>query len=312
MSFGPMHIPDGLLSTPVWLGLDVAAALAAGVVCRRAERGFEPGAAPRLGVLGAFIFAAQMINFPVAAGTSSHLLGGALLTAALGPMAASVVLMAILAIQALVFQDGGLLAFGANVTNMALAGVFAAWVPLRHLRGQSGLFLAGAASVFAASSLAIVELRLSGVTMSPAILRTALVVFLVSAVIEGLITAAVMGAISRANPDWAGARQQPARERRVLGVLGAAAVVLGSAGALLASSLPDGLEKLAENLGIAGRVRSLTASPLAEYQWNTVSSPALGRVLAGLTGLVIVYLACRLAGEWMVRRSYRAAAKGNG
>jgi cobalt/nickel transport system permease protein len=299
-----MHIPDGFLTTPVWLGLDAAAAVAAGVVCRRAERGMDQGAAPRWGVLGAFVFAAQMINFPVAAGASSHLVGGALLTAALGPVAASLVLIAILAIQALVFQDGGLLALGANVTNMALAGVLAAWVPLRYLPGKAGLFLAGAASVFTASSLAIAELRLSGVGMSPAVLRTALVVFLVSAVMEGLITAAVMGAIVRMNPDWSGAAR-PRGERRVLGVLGVAAVVLGSAGALLASSLPDGLEKLAENLGISGSAFALMSTPLTDYEWKWVSNPVLGKMAAGLAGIAIIYVACRLAGQFLVRGKTR-------
>ncbi len=296
-----MHIPDGFLATPVWLGLDVAAALAVGWVSRRAERGLDEGAVPRLGVLGAFVFAAQMINFPVAAGTSSHLIGGALLTAALGPSAAALVLTAILVIQALVFQDGGLLALGANVTNMALAGVLAASVPLRYMPGKAGLFLAGASSVFSASALAIVELRLSGVEMSAGVLRAALGVFVVSAVVEGVITAAVMSAIERLDPEWAGRRVAGSSDRRVLGVLGVAAVVLGSAGALLASSLPDGLERLATNLGIAGRA-SAAAGPLADYQWQAVTNPGAGRVLAGLAGLGIIYVACRMIGHFMARR----------
>ncbi len=86
---------------------------------------------PLLGVMGAFVFAAQMINFPVGPGTSGHLVGGALLTIALGPAAASIVMTAILAIQALVFQDGGILALGANIFNMAIAGVLAAYLPYR-------------------------------------------------------------------------------------------------------------------------------------------------------------------------------------
>ena len=295
-----MHIPDGFLATPVWLGLDVAAAMAVGVVSRRAERGLDEGAAPRLGVLGAFVFAAQMINFPVAAGTSSHLIGGALLTAALGPSAAALVLTAILTIQALVFQDGGLLALGANVTNMALVGVLAAAVPLRYMPGRAGLFLAGVSSVFSASALAIVELRLSGVEMSVGVLRAAVGVFFVSAVMEGLITVAVMSAIARLDPVWA-RRRTDGGERRVLGALGVAAVVLGSAGALLASSLPDGLEKLAANLGITGRV-SATTGPLADYQWQAMANPTAGKVMAGLAGLGIAYVACRALGRLRPRR----------
>src|SRR5262249_19699058 len=117
-----MHIPDGFLSTPVWAALDVAAVPAAGWVVRKAKSEFDESKLPLLGVMGAFVFAAQMINFPVGAATSGHLVGAALLSFTLGPAAASVVMIAILAIQALVFQDGGILALGANVINMAVGG----------------------------------------------------------------------------------------------------------------------------------------------------------------------------------------------
>lgn len=314
-----MHIPDGFLSMPVWLSLDVTAAAAATLVARRAERGLEEGIAPRLGVLGAFIFAAQMINFPVAAGTSSHLIGGALLTAAVGPSAAALVLTAILAIQALVFQDGGLLALGANVMNMAVVGVLAAAIPLRSLASQRGpgwlsqnlgLFLAGVVSMFSSSSMAIAELRLSGVTMSPGVLRAALGVFCVSAVMEGLITVAVFGAIGKLNPAWrpvsiAPPQPQPnsaSTERRVLGLLAVAAVVLASAGALLASSLPDGLEKFAEQLGIADRARAFSSTPFADYEWQAVANPLLRKVTAGMAGLGMIYLACRVVARLLARK----------
>ena len=124
-----VHIPDGFLSTPVWAALDAAAAPAVAYTARRAQRGFEEAKVPLLGVLGAFVFAAQMINFPVGPGTTGHLVGGALLAITLGPAAAGVVMTAILAIQALVFQDGGILALGANIFNMALVGVAAGYLP---------------------------------------------------------------------------------------------------------------------------------------------------------------------------------------
>ncbi|MGB9611907.1 MAG: energy-coupling factor ABC transporter permease, partial [Bryobacteraceae bacterium] len=121
-----MHIPDGYLSPPV-AGVLGAAGLAGVVMAsRRAARSLDEARVPLMGVMGAFVFAAQMINFPVAAGASGHLLGSALLTIVLGAAPAVVVMTAILAIQALLFQDGGVLALGANVTNMALAGVAAA------------------------------------------------------------------------------------------------------------------------------------------------------------------------------------------
>ena len=131
-----MHIPDGFLSTPVWATLDLAAAPAVGYVVRRAQRGFDEAQVPLLGVMGAFVFAAQMINFPVGIGTTGHLVGGALLAYTLGPFAAGVVMSAIIAIQALIFQDGGLLALGPNIVNMAILGVLAGYLPF-HLWGAS-------------------------------------------------------------------------------------------------------------------------------------------------------------------------------
>ena len=118
-----MHIPDGFLAPQVALGLWVAMLVALGVALRRI------GTAPRgtnrpalMGIAGAFIFAAQMFNFPVAAGTSGHLLGGVLAAVLLGPWAGTVVMTTVIGIQALLFQDGGLLALGANVVNMGLLG----------------------------------------------------------------------------------------------------------------------------------------------------------------------------------------------
>src|SRR5579872_6568297 len=112
-----MHIPDGFLATPVWATLDVAAAPAVGYLARRAQQGLEQSKVPLLGVMGAFVFAAQMINFPVGMGTSGHLVGAALLAIVLGPSAAALVMTAILLVQAFVFQDGGIVVLGANVFN---------------------------------------------------------------------------------------------------------------------------------------------------------------------------------------------------
>src|SRR5580692_10727702 len=125
-----MHIPDGFLSPPVWATLDVVSVPAVAYVARRAQRDSERNdlgdrQIPLLGVMGAFVFAAQMINFPVGLGTSGHLVGGALLAIVLGPWAAALVLTSILVIQALVFQDGGIMALGPNVMNMAIVGVLA-------------------------------------------------------------------------------------------------------------------------------------------------------------------------------------------
>ena len=109
-----MHIPDGFLSTPVWAAFDAISLVTIGYISKQAKRAVDEPRVPLLGVMGAFVFAAQMINFPVGLGTTGHLLGGTLLAITVGPVSATLVLSVILAIQALVFQDGGLLAWGAN------------------------------------------------------------------------------------------------------------------------------------------------------------------------------------------------------
>src|SRR5438270_6958660 len=187
-----MHIPDGFLSTPVWAVLDVTAASGVAFAVQSAQRSFEDKKIPLLGVMGAFVFAAQMINFPVGIGTSGHLVCRLLLESNLGPAAASVVMTAILAIQALLFQDGGVLALGANVLNMAVVGVLAGYLPY-HLWGRgrgrrAAIFAGGALSVLASAVMALSELLISGVRMPGPVLGISLGVFAISALLEGAIT----------------------------------------------------------------------------------------------------------------------------
>jgi len=165
-----------------------------------------------LGVMGAFVFAAQMINFPVGIGTTGHLVGGALLAFTLGPAAASVVMAAILTIQALVFQDGGILALGPNVVNMAILGVLAGYLPfylwgggpggLNGRRRKFAIFAGGTLSVLVSAVLALSELMISGVKMPASVLSVSLGLFLVSGLLEGAITLAVIQALESIQPGF--------------------------------------------------------------------------------------------------------------
>src|SRR4051812_22731180 len=196
-----MHIPDGYLSTRVWAATDVVSAPAVLWIARQAQSKFDHHKIPLLGIMGAFVFAAQMINFPVGNGTSGHLVGAALLACTLGPAAAAIVMTAILATQALLFQDGGLLALGANVFNMAIAGVFVGYLPCVLLKGsRAGFFLSGFLSLLTAAVLALAELLISGVAMPRAMVGVSLGLFIVSATIEGAITVAVATALERIQP----------------------------------------------------------------------------------------------------------------
>ncbi|MBI1896585.1 MAG: energy-coupling factor ABC transporter permease [Acidobacteria bacterium] len=290
-----MHIPDGFLSAPVWATLNAVSLPAVGYMARRVELR-EESRIPLLGVLGAFVFAAQMVNFPVAPGTSSHLLGSALLVYTVGPAAATLVMTAILAIQALLFQDGGVLALGANVFNLAVAAVAAAYIPY-SLWGagrfrRAAIFTGAALSVLTSATLALVQLRLSGVAMQPALLGFAGVWFVVAALLEGLLTVAVLQALERMNPGWI---RKPARASRAVLWLAGAAFLLAGAGFVFASTSPDGLEALAGRLGIASHSVTLLHSPLADYELALFRTPWLRKASAGLAGIAVVYLLCALA-----------------
>ena len=202
-----MHIPDGFLSTPVWVTLDAAAIPTVGYFVRRTQARFDETRAPLLGVMGAFVFAAQMINFPVGVGTSGHLVGGALLAATLGPYAATVVMTAILVVQALVFQDGGITALGANVLNMAVAGVWLGYLPLRlagenPARRRAAIFLGGWLSLFGGALLATFELSLSRVAPNGPLFASMLGIHAVTGLAEGAITLAALEAVARLSPKF--------------------------------------------------------------------------------------------------------------
>ncbi|HSB18250.1 MAG TPA: energy-coupling factor ABC transporter permease [Bryobacteraceae bacterium] len=299
-----MHIPDGFLSTSVWATMSAATVPSVAYMVRRAQREVEEARVPLLGVMGAFVFAAQMINFPVGIGTTGHLIGSAVLAYTLGPAAASVVMTAILAIQALVFQDGGLLALGANVFNMAVAGVLAAYLPYHYWGAgrwrKAAIFSGAALSVLTGALLALAQLRFSGVAMPGAVVWVSLGLFTVNALLEGGITLAVMQSLEALNPGWL--RKPAASGRTAMGVLLTAAVLLVGAGVLFAASDPDGIEKLAENLGIASHARTLLETPLGGYEIQYLSSGWLRKATAGLAGLALIYGACVVFGKLIARR----------
>ena len=302
-----MHIPDGFLATPVWVALDVAAAPCVAYMARRAQHEFDESKVPLLGVLGAFVFASQMINFPVGPGTTGHLVGGALLSFTLGPAAAGVVMTAILAIQALVFQDGGILALGANAVNMAVLGVLAGYLPFALWGGgrfrRLAIFAGAALSVLVSAVAALSELLFSGVRMPLPVLGLSLALFLVSAALEGAITLAVMQALARIQPGSARVDHKLAHSgwSRVLAMVSLVTLVLASVGVLLASAAPDGLERLGEQTGISSRMHVMIHTPLTNYRAAFLHSDILSKASAGLAGVALVYCACLALGRIAAR-----------
>ncbi|MGE0227109.1 MAG: energy-coupling factor ABC transporter permease [Dehalococcoidia bacterium] len=216
-SAGPaLHIPDGFLSAPVATAGYVVFGVALAVALRQTDRKIGPRTVPLMGVMGAFIFAAQMMNFPVAGGTSGHMLGGALAAIVLGPWAAILVMTAVVGLQALLFQDGGLVALGANVVNMGVLtafvgyGVYHTIRPLGRIIPQATVVAAFAAawiSVEVAALATSLQLVLSDTSPFSVVMPAVLGVHALVGIGEGLITAAAVSFLLATRPDILGVRR---------------------------------------------------------------------------------------------------------
>jgi len=204
-----MHIPDGFVNVGTAAVTYVGAAGAVAYSVRRTNQELHERQVPLMGVMAAFIFAAQMINFTVVGGTSGHLLGGALAAILLGPWVGTLVIASVLVVQALLFQDGGLLALGANTLNMAVVGVwcgYGLYVLLRRVVvGRSSLWVAGFASAWAsvvvAAALAAVELAISGMAPLGVVLPAMVGVHALIGIGEGLITTGVLAFLAATRRD---------------------------------------------------------------------------------------------------------------
>lgn len=206
-----LHIPDGFLNLPISLVTWVIALGTIGVALSRVRAEYQERAVPLMGVCAAFIFAAQMINFPIPGGTSGHLLGGTLAGILLGPWAGTLVVCVVFIVQAILFQDGGLTVLGANITNMGLIGTFLGYYLYRSIRYTLGdsswramasaTVIAAWASVMVAAILCAIQLSLSGtVALGVALTAMAGWHFLI-AIGEALITVATISFVWRTRPD---------------------------------------------------------------------------------------------------------------
>lgn len=207
-----MHIPDGFVSAPVALGAATVAVAGVAVAVRGARRTLDDRTAPLAGLVAVFLFAAQMINFPVGAGTSGHLIGAALAAILVGPYASVLALTVVLMVQSLLFADGGLTALGLNIVNMAIIGTAVAWFVFRGVvrtfgtgRGAvvTGAWLAGWLSVLGAVSGFLVEFALGGTTAVEwgSVVAAMMSVHVVIGAIEGAITALIVWSVVTTRPD---------------------------------------------------------------------------------------------------------------
>jgi len=196
-----MHIPDGFLNAATVATTAAVSAGGIGGAVRIVGKKLKEKQVPMMGILAAFIFAAQMLNFPVAGGTSGHVIGAALAAILLGPWAAVLIMSCVLIAQSLIFQDGGLLALGANIFNMGIVASFSAyyvyklinWLAGANRRGALiGGFVAAWFSVFLASIFCAIELALSGSSPFAVVLPAMAGVHALIGIGEGLITGAVL------------------------------------------------------------------------------------------------------------------------
>ncbi|WP_306325038.1 energy-coupling factor ABC transporter permease [Streptomyces venezuelae] len=348
-----MHVPDGFINAPVSAAAGVVAAGAVALSLRGARRelgGEGHGGertAPLAGLVAAFIFAVQMLNFPVAAGTSGHLLGGALAAILVGPWTGVLCIAVVLLMQGILFADGGLTALGVNITVMGVVTVVVAYglfrglvllLPRTRASVTAASFVAALVSVPAAAAAFTLVYAIGGTTDVPVpkVLTAMVGVHVLIGIGEAVITMLTVGAVVAVRPDLVyGARgltaplklrvggelvdaapsaapaATPARSPRTLWISGVVtALVLAGFVSFYASASPDGLEKVAADKGIDSKVEDHAAagSPLADYGVQGIEAPRLSGGLAGVIG-VGATLAVGTGAFWVVRRRRSTAAE---
>lgn len=324
-----MHMADALVS-PVVAGVMYAcSAVAVGFSIRKIRSSETNRRIPLMGVMGAFVFAAQMINFAIpGTGSSGHLCGGMLLSALLGPYAGFLTMTAILLIQCLLFADGGLMALGCNVWNMGFYGCFVGgfliWRAFTARKMTRGRILVASVvgcivSLLLGAFSVTLETLASGITELPfgVFVRFMLPIHLVIGLVEGLITAAVLIFVFESRPELleGGTARSGSEERlkvpTVVAILAAAALVIGGLLSHLASSDPDGLEWSVEK--VTGQTEVEGGGALAEWAADVQDRTALlpdyafkdserGTSVSGIVGALVVLALCVVIGL-LFRRS---------
>jgi cobalt/nickel transport system permease protein len=307
-----MHIPDGFLTPAVAVIGWALATLMIALALRHTRRQLDDRMVPTMGVLAAFIFAAQAINFPVAAGTSGHLMGAALAAIVMGPWAATLVMAAVLAVQALLFQDGGLVVMGWNIVNMGVIAAFSGYLAFtlaRKLGGEArgallaASFAAGWISVVVASVAAAIELAASGT--SPLALAAAAMgsVHALIGIGEGLITAAAAGLLFAARPGLLRAGETaPGGRTATFALVGLGLALLVAAFSPLASPRPDGLEAVAQSQGFLDLGLEAPFRVLPDYTVPFISHPAVTTITAVMIGTFVVFGGAVVVGRLATRR----------
>jgi cobalt/nickel transport system permease protein len=329
-----VHVPDGFLDAPTSVATAAVAGAAVAVSLRKARGELDERTAPLAGLTAAFVFAVQMLNFPVGVGTSGHLMGGALAAVLVGPWTAVLVLSVVLAVQALLFADGGLTALGTNIVLIGLVTVAVGWavtklvlavLPRRPASVVPAAFVGALLSVPAAALVFVGLYAVGGATELPlgALIASMVGWHVLIGLGEAVITALTVGAVVAVRPDLVYAArglrpalelrgadgrvpdQAPAepdlptdRSRRSAGLVAvglAVTLLLAGVASFFASGSPDGLEHVAEDQGFLDTARDHAFGDLPLADYGDVGGIPVG--LAGLLGVAATVLV-----GWLVFR----------
>ncbi len=308
-----MHAPDGFLEPWVAVATGLISMIIIGSALKASGREFAERQVPLAGIAAAFIFAAQMFNFPVAAGTTGHLLGGCMAAILLGPWIGSVVVAVVVVVQALLFADGGLTALGYNVLNMAIVPAFGGWALYwlcRRFLPSNAAGVVGATGLAAGMSVVLSSMAFSiewlfGATAPVAfdtVFAAMVGVHVLIGVGEGVISALVVASVVASRPDLvAGARdlapedliERPRVGRGVFVFAGVAfSVLFAAVVSQCAVDNPDGLEKVAIDKGFVDSARdhAFDNSVFADYATRGINNETLSLAVAGLAGAALTLL----------------------
>jgi cobalt/nickel transport system permease protein len=291
-----MHIPDGFLANRIALALNGLSGISILYAAHRVRHALSGRLIPIMGVLSAFVFAAQMLNFPLVGGTSGHLVGGALLAIILGPMAGFLTMTTVIVAQALFLQDGGLIALGANVFNLGALTTFSGYGIFRIVAGaaRSGKrmalagLLAGWASLMLSSTACAIQLGMSGTIPMDIGLPAMAGYHAIIGLIEGGLTAAILAFLARVRPDLLDPATGP---RFGLADWAGALVLIGIPSAILvlwgSSELPDPLQRLLEeapeSAATADTARNIVSA--LGYRGYFIAVASLGAII--LTAYIV-------------------------
>ncbi|MBN1449787.1 MAG: energy-coupling factor ABC transporter permease [Anaerolineales bacterium] len=305
----PLHIPDGFLSLVISLIFWAITIVTVGIAISKTNKSLGEKQVPLMGIMAAFIFAAQMLNFPVAGGTSGHFLGGALAAIVLGPWAGILVMTAVIGVQGLLFQDGGLLVMGANIFNMGLLTAMIGFGLYRAVTGRSRgtrLAVAGVAAwlaVVASALVASLQLWLSGTSRLEIVVPAMLGVHVLIGIGEAIVTVAALAFIEQTRPDLLEEKAVTAKGGRGWIYAGVVISLLAVLLSPLASADPDGLERVAEDIGFLQLGQSAPYEILPDYTIPFLGETTLSTIVAGVVGALVVLGLMIVLGQSLRRKT---------